>query len=1031
MQNKLLSDSPYNMSLEAFLSINPIHGRGEAWRHVQELVLTGKTMAEAHRGAVVFGLENEYKVSRDALKSYPDLQLLSKPMGIFTMKGQQSQHSLTCDGVAIDNLEQLLAVSVCGSESKVKAFRAALQGNSHVQLNVEGMGGGVGARWSRGECSFLRHKAGYRVFKTKLDTDLWHVLAVAKDKSVLLSTDDERLWQEFRSSRFTTPILREWVPYIREYLFKKHGMAHPKSCVGMNVALLFATEKTLDAAVIEGLNSGKITVPGAVAGERFEKPADLDAYLQRYGNLLAAKANKTLDPRHVPGRDPLPTMGLFREPFEPQKHVCAALVKGWKAGNRATMLVAEMGTGKTLMASVAVHQHADWNPYRAIIMCPGQLVNKWERELRQTLPGVIVHQMDSWESFVQLDPTKPPEGAEWYVVSRDRAKLGAGWIPVSIEVHEKRGGGRACPKCGRRLCNKDGDLLSESNLDKSRKDCKFVLNKEGEAVEGCGEQLWQEVPSPRRHAPATFVQRQLKGFFDYFIADEAHEEKSADSAQAGALGKLTASCKYTMLLTGTLIGGYAEHLRPLLFRIAPRTLVEEGLRWSDFTKFNERYGRMETTVYESKTESGGTDNRQSRGKSGRTTKRTRPGVVPTLFGRHLLDKAVFLSLDELAENLPSLEMVQVPVAMDAQLKGEYQRVERILRDKLKEMLVKKDKRLLGAFIQTMLAYPDHPFGWKGVGYSEDGEFIPVVEPKDLGEAIRPKEQALLDFVAAEHEEGRKVWVYVQYNGAHNVQGRVAGLLEKAGYRVGVMEQKVDPKKREAWMAKHGPACDVVVSHPKLVETGLDFFDREMTYNFPTLAFYETGYNLFTLRQAGARSWRIGQNQHCKVAYFAYEDTMQEKALALMGKKLSAAQALEGRFSAEGLAALANDDGDEMALVKAMFERMDKTGMDRVWKKVSAKSTSMHLTGTELVGLMRSKNVKVAELAATLKMPPARVTRARKEGVSGDLVRMVREAVEHLGKDRVKVARGRAGAGVGERVAARSPRAGAKRKGRAS
>jgi hypothetical protein len=42
---------------------------------------------------------------------------------------------------------------------------------------------------------------------------------------------------------------------------------------------------------------------------------------------------------------------------------------------------------------------------------------------------------------------------------------------------------------------------------------------------------------------------------------------------------------------------------------------------------------------------------------------------------------------------------------------------------------------------------------------------------------------------------------------------------------------------------------VVLSHPKLVETGLDLFDKGGSYNFPTVIFHQTGYNLFTMQQA--------------------------------------------------------------------------------------------------------------------------------------------------------------------------------------
>jgi hypothetical protein len=75
-------------------------------------------------------------------------------------------------------------------------------------------------------------------------------------------------------------------------------------------------------------------------------------------------------------------------------------------------------------------------------------------------------------------------------------------------------------------------------------------------------------------------------------------------------------------------------------------------------------------------------------------------------------------------------------------------------------------------------------------------------------------------------------------------------------RLGVLRSSVEPAKREERIAKNAPKLDVIISHPKLVETGLDLFDKGGSYNFCTLVFYETGYSLFCLRQASRRSWRM-------------------------------------------------------------------------------------------------------------------------------------------------------------------------------
>src|SRR6516165_11173711 len=87
----------------------------------------------------------------------------------------------------------------------------------------------------------------------------------------------------------------------------------------------------------------------------------------------------------------------------------------------------------------------------------------------------------------------------------------------------------------------------------------------------------------------------------------------------------------------------------------------------------------------------------------------------------------------------------------------------------------------------------------------------------------------------------------------------------------------------------------------------------------------------TMRQASRRAWRLMQPKECKVFYGFYQGTMQEKAMELIGKKRLAAEALEGKFSSEGLVAMAGDDGIEMAMAKSLAENMDEKA-DRSWQE---------------------------------------------------------------------------------------------------
>jgi SNF2 family DNA or RNA helicase len=656
----------------------------------------------------------------------------------------------------------------------------------------------------------------------------------------------------------------------------------------------------------------------------------LDSYFASYGPLLGQQAAKATRPLHIPGSDPVRLPSLLRQPFEAQAHVIQATVAALKR-QKSVLLVAEMGTGKTLLSMAATHAHAAGKPYRSLVFCPGQLALKWEREIRETIKDVCVYQIEKWDQLPKLDRSKPT-GPTWYVIARDRAKLGAKWRPA-YTMRTTMGEGRVrCPKCGTEQVDKAGIYLDASEFAKRQMKCQ---------KESCHEPLWQLTGELRRYEPAKFIHKQMKRFFDYLIIDEAHETKAQDSAQGNAVGALAAAAKKVIALTGTLIGGYAEHIRPLLFRLSPRSLIQESLGWADGMAFNERYGRIETKIV---VREGGNDedNKQSRGSKKSKTKYIRPGIMPTLFGRHLLGNAIFLGLGEVAENLPPLEEQVIAVELDPELEEPYREVEQALMDTVKAMLRSGKKNLLGAMLQTLLLYPDHPFDWGQVGYWErtpcgDKTFIPVIWPPSLDpHKVYAKEQRLLDVIDFERQRGRQCWVYVQYTGEKDCLERLAMLCRERGYATEVLRSGVPLAKREEWIGRNGPGADVVLSHPKLVETGLDLFDKGGAYNFPTLIFYQTGYNLFTMRQASRRAWRIGQRKDCKVIYLFYGGTLQARAMALMGKKMEAAQALEGKFSAEGLASMAGEEGSaEMALAKSLANRIDEGDAARHWAKVGA------------------------------------------------------------------------------------------------
>jgi hypothetical protein len=186
---------------------------------------------------------------------------------------------------------------------------------------------------------------------------------------------------------------------------------------------------------------------------------------------------------------------------------------------------------------------------------------------------------------------------------------------------------------------------------------------------------------------------------------------------------------------------------------------------------------------------------------------------------------------------------------------------------------------------------------------------------------------LLEEIKKELAEGRRCQVFAVYTQKHDVTRRLERILTSEGIRTSVLRSNVDTSKREAWYVRQiKQGVQVVISHPKLVETGLDLLD------FPTIIFYESGYSLHTLRQASRRSWRIGQRRPVRVLFMCYDGTMQTSCLRLMGKKLLVALTMEGKFAGEGLQSIDEDDDMLSAMARELVE---KNGIgdnaDAIWR----------------------------------------------------------------------------------------------------
>ena len=391
------------------------------------------------------------------------------------------------------------------------------------------------------------------------------------------------------------------------------------------------------------------------------------------------------------------------------------------------------------------------------------------------------------------------------------------------------------------------------------------------------------------------------------------------------MAELYGTAKKVVGMTATLINGYSSGIFHLLYRICPAQMRKDNKRYENPSKFDAEYGVIQNTYVEQEPEY----NSNRRTVQSKKNSRLLPGVSPLVYSRFLLDKAAFLSLTDMGKDLPEYEEIPVALKMPAAVEAEYKEIEKELKFVLKNDK-KAAKKILSAYLNLLTAYPDQPYEQKPVYHPLDGH--PIVTPEDTVApgTILPKDEEVLNIVERKIAAGEKVLIYTNWTRL-DTQQRLQKLLSGHGWNTVTMPAKVKPVKREQWVADRLSAgLQVLIANPTLVQTGLDL------NAFTTLIFYDTGYKLFTLRQASRRSWRINQTApRVEVYMFYYQDTMQHKAIKLMASKLAVAGIIEGSFSEEGLAAMSECEDmttlmakelmlgikDSVEDVSTMFKRM--------------------------------------------------------------------------------------------------------------
>ncbi len=100
---------------------------------------------------------------------------------------------------------------------------------------------------------------GYRLDTHRLGFGSIHALFTCRKPGFLPNDSDDALWHELKEERFTTPLLRRWLPYIRTELELRSLLTrcHTLDCT---CCVLTATSAELDSIVESGIQNGAIRI---------------------------------------------------------------------------------------------------------------------------------------------------------------------------------------------------------------------------------------------------------------------------------------------------------------------------------------------------------------------------------------------------------------------------------------------------------------------------------------------------------------------------------------------------------------------------------------------------------------------------------------------------------------------------------------------------------------------------------------------------------------------------------------------------
>lgn len=176
------------------------------------------------------------------------------PGGNFSMRCAQFAWIRPQNGIAL--------VSAAGPQTAVKSLMAALNQNMKLEVRIDGAEDEEGtpiSEWTAYER--MGNQGSYRITTHRLGFNYVHATALLKMNGLLPCVTPEAVWNVLSGTRYTTPLLKEWVPWLMQEM-ESDGYLVRLPAFQCRPGLISIDEPALDLLVSRGLRTGSLAIPG-------------------------------------------------------------------------------------------------------------------------------------------------------------------------------------------------------------------------------------------------------------------------------------------------------------------------------------------------------------------------------------------------------------------------------------------------------------------------------------------------------------------------------------------------------------------------------------------------------------------------------------------------------------------------------------------------------------------------------------------------------------------------------------------------